>query len=61
MYTLWTNPNLSQNWSDTLIVYISQDCGITWTKIWEKAVLIYKQYTLTMDITGYLWNKRLEI
>ncbi|MAR40234.1 MAG: hypothetical protein CMD22_06200 [Flavobacteriales bacterium] len=36
-YTLWTNPNLPQNWSDTLIVYISEDCGITWTKIWEKA------------------------
>ena len=36
-YTLWTNPNLSQNWSDTLIIYISEDCGITWTKIWEKA------------------------
>ncbi len=36
-YTLWTNPTTSPNWSDTLIILISEDCGINWSKIWEKA------------------------
>ena len=36
-YSLWTDPNLSENWSDTLIILISSDCGLTWQKIWEKA------------------------
>ena len=52
-YTLWTNPNLSQNWSDTLIIYISQDCGITWTKIWEKAGT--NLVTTTPVYHGYNW------
>ena len=52
-YTLWTNPNSSQNWSDTLIVYISQDCGITWTKIWEKAGT--NLVTTTPVYHGYNW------
>ena len=36
-YSLWTNPNSSQIWSDTLIILISTDCGLTWQNIWEKA------------------------
>ena len=36
-YSLWTDPNLPQNWSDTLIIYLSEDCGVSWSKIWEKA------------------------
>ena len=36
-YSLWTNPNSSQTWSDTLIILISSDCGLTWEKVWEKA------------------------
>ena len=36
-YSLWTNPSLPQNWSDTLIIYISEDCGVNWSKIWEKS------------------------
>jgi hypothetical protein len=36
-YSLWTDPNLSENWSDTLIILVSADCGLTWQKIWEKA------------------------
>ena len=36
-YSLWTDPTLSENWSDTLIILISSDCGLTWQKIWEKA------------------------
>ena len=38
-YSLWTNPSSSQNWSDTLIIYISDDCGNTWQNVWEKAGL----------------------
>ena len=36
-YSLWTDPNSSQNWSDTLIILVSSDCGLSWQKIWEKA------------------------
>ncbi len=36
-YSLWTNPNSSQIWSDTLIVLVSNDCGLTWQKVWERA------------------------
>ena len=36
-YSLWTNPTSSQIWSDTLIILISSDCGLTWANIWEKA------------------------
>ena len=36
-YSLWTNPNAAQVWSDTLIIFVSDDCGATWQNIWEKA------------------------
>ena len=36
-YSLWTDPSLTQSWSDTLIVLISSDCGLSWQKIWEQA------------------------
>lgn len=36
-YSLWTNPNLTNAESDTLIILISSDCGLTWQKVWEKA------------------------
>jgi len=36
-YSLWTDPTAAQTWSDTLIILISPDCGLTWTNIWEKA------------------------
>ena len=36
-YCLWTNPNASQIWSDTLQIFVSEDCGSTWQKIWERA------------------------
>ena len=35
-YQLWTNPASSPNWSDTLYIDISTDCGTTWTKIYGK-------------------------
>ena len=36
-YSLWTDPNASQIWSDTLIILVSADCGLSWQKIWEEA------------------------
>ena len=36
-YSLWTDPTSTQVWSDTLIILISSDCGLTWQKLWEKA------------------------
>lgn len=36
-YSLWTNPNLTDVWSDTLIILISSDCGLTFQKVWEKS------------------------
>ena len=53
-YTLWTNPNLPQNWSDTLIIYISDDCGNSWNKIWEKAGT--NLVTTTPVFHGYNWT-----
>ena len=52
-YTLWTNPSLPQNWSDTLIIYISDDCGNSWNKIWEKAGT--NLVTTTPVFHGYNW------
>ena len=36
-YSLWTDPTSSQVWSDTLIILISSDCGVSWQNIWEKS------------------------
>lgn len=35
-YRLYTNPTTSPNYSDTLRVYISTDCGVTWTQLYGK-------------------------
>lgn len=35
-YKLWTNPTASPNFSDTLDVLISTDCGVTFTNIFRK-------------------------
>ena len=36
-YCLWTDPTSNPNYSDTLQIWASIDCGITWQNIWEKA------------------------
>ena len=36
-YSLWTSPTASPNYSDTLQVWISSDCGITFEKIFERS------------------------
>tara|TARA_B110000881_G_scaffold214453_1_gene226876 strand:+ start:599 stop:2362 length:1764 start_codon:yes stop_codon:yes gene_type:complete len=53
-YSLWTNPSSAQNWSDTLKIYISQDCGNTWQLIWEKAGL--DLVTTSPVYNSFSWN-----
>jgi hypothetical protein len=47
-YRLYTNPNAGQNWSDTLSVFASDNCGDTWT-------LLYKKFSedLTTAVPSY--------
>ena len=52
-YSLWTDPSLTQSWSDTLIVLISSDCGLNWQKIWEKAGANLS--TTTPVFNGFEW------
>lgn len=35
-YSLWTNPSLSPNYSDTLEIWASRDCGVNFERIWVK-------------------------
>ncbi|HWY39123.1 MAG TPA: M43 family zinc metalloprotease [Bacteroidia bacterium] len=35
-YELYTDPTASPNYSDTLAVYISTDCGASWTQLYRK-------------------------
>jgi hypothetical protein len=52
-YSLWTNPNSSQVWSDTLIIFVSSDCGLSWQKIWEEAGT--DLVTTTPVFNGFEW------
>ncbi len=53
-YSLWTNPSSNPNWSDTLQIYISEDCGNSWQKIWEKAGL--NLVTTSPSFNGFSWT-----
>jgi hypothetical protein len=35
-YELYTNPSSSPNASDTLVIYVSTDCGTTWNQLYKK-------------------------
>ena len=52
-YTLWTDPNTNPNFSDTLQVLVSSDCGITWQKIWERSGI--DLVTALPTFTGSAW------
>tara|TARA_B100001142_G_scaffold330393_1_gene399147 strand:- start:6011 stop:7891 length:1881 start_codon:yes stop_codon:yes gene_type:complete len=52
-YSLWTDPSLAQNWSDTLIILVSSDCGLSWEKVWEKAGA--NLVTTTPIFNGFEW------
>ena len=53
-YSLWTNPSSNQSWSDTLQIYISEDCGNSWQIIWEKAGL--NLVTTSPSYNGFSWT-----
>ena len=53
-YVLWTDPNATQVWSDTLQVWVSDDCGSSWQKIWEKSGV--SLVTTTPIFTGAAWT-----
>ena len=53
-YSLWTNPSSAQNWSDTLKIYISEDCGNTWQLKWEKSGL--NLTTTIPPYNGFSWT-----
>ena len=36
-YSLWTDPTANPNYSDTLQIWVSDDCGSSWQKIWGKS------------------------
>ena len=52
-YSLWTDPTSNPNFSDTLQVWVSSDCGNTWQQIWEKAGI--NLVTSTPIFTGAAW------
>jgi hypothetical protein len=52
-YTLWTDPNSNPNFSDTLQILVSSDCGSTWQKIWEKSGV--NLVTSNPVFTGAAW------
>ena len=53
-YSLWTNPNAAQVWSDTLIIFVSDDCGATWQNVWEKAGI--NLVTTTPAFNPFTWT-----
>ncbi len=53
-YALWTDPTATPNYSDTLQIWVSDDCGSTWQKLWEKAGL--NLVTTTPTFTGAAWT-----
>ena len=52
-YSLWTDPFSNPNYSDTLQVLVSNDCGNTWEKIWERAGT--NLVTTTPVFSGAAW------
>ena len=53
-YSLWTDPNATQIWSDTLQIWVSDDCGSSWQKIWEKSGV--NLVTTTPVFVGSSWT-----
>ena len=52
-YSLWTDPSSDPNYSDTLQVLVSRDCGNTWQKIWGKSGV--DLVTSSPIFTGSAW------
>ena len=52
-YQLYTNPATSPNYSDTLRVWISTDCGVTWTSLYGKWSTTLTTTTPTYSTTEF--------
>lgn len=55
-YQLYTNPATSPNYSDTLEVVISTDCGATWTSIYKKFGIPLTTTTPTYSTNAFTPN-----
>ena len=55
-YQLYTNPSTSPNFSDTLNVLISTDCGVTWTNVYNKFGTALTTVTPTFSTTEFVPN-----
>lgn len=53
-YRLYTDPNAAQNFSDTLRVWISTDCGVTWTSLYAKWSTTLTTVTPTFSTTEFV-------
>lgn len=52
-YKLWTNPAANPNFSDTLDITISTDCGLSWTTVYRKAGTALVTNTPTFQGSDY--------
>lgn len=52
-YKLWTNPSANPNYSDTLDIKISTDCGLTWSSVYRKAGTALVTNTPTFQASDY--------
>ena len=53
-YQLQTNPSSSPNWSDTLQVRISTDCGVTWATLYNKCSTALTTTTPTYSSSSFV-------
>lgn len=53
-YQLYTDPNAAQNWSDTLEVLISTDCGISYTSLYKKFSSVLTTVTPVFSTTEFV-------
>jgi hypothetical protein len=53
-YQLYTNPTASQTWSDTLKVWVSTNCGVSWTQVYYKYSTSLTTTTPTYSSTQFV-------
>lgn len=53
-YRLYTNPTANPSYSDTLRVWISTDCGVTWTQLYGKWSTTLTTVTPTFSTTEFV-------
>lgn len=53
-YSLYTDPNFTPNFSDTLVVYFSANCGSTWTQVYRKSSTALTTKTPSFQATEFI-------